>query len=57
MHNKFMPGMLIKIKGVLKMSDYVFKFKKGEVEIELKSDDPKFVEDQLDKWRDVLLKD
>ncbi len=39
------------------MSDYVFKFKKGEVEIELKSDDPKFVEDQLDKWRDVLLKD
>lgn len=39
------------------MSDYVFKFKKGEVEIELKSDDPKFVEDQLDKWRDMLLKD
>jgi hypothetical protein len=39
------------------MSDYLFKFKKGEVEIELKTDDPKFVEDQLDKWRDVLIKE
>ena len=38
------------------MSDYVFKMKKGEVEIELKSDDTKFVEEQLDKWRDAILK-
>jgi len=30
--------------------------KKGEVEIELKSDDTKFVEEQLDKWRDAILK-
>jgi hypothetical protein len=39
------------------MSDYLFTFKKGEVEIELKSDDPKFIEEQLDKWREALLKD
>lgn len=39
------------------MSEYLFKFKKGDVEIELKSDDPKFIEDQLDKWKEALLKD
>lgn len=39
------------------MSEYLFTFKKGEVEIVLKSDDPKFVEEQLDKWRDALIKD
>lgn len=39
------------------MSEYVFKMKKGDVEIELKSDDSKFIEDQLDKWREALLKD
>ena len=38
------------------MSDYTFKMKKGDVEIELKSDDPKFVQEQLDKWREALLK-
>jgi len=30
--------------------------KKGDIEIELKSDDARFIEDQLDKWRDALLK-
>lgn len=39
------------------MAEYVFKMKKGDVEIELKSDDSKFIEDQLDKWRDALLKE
>lgn len=39
------------------MSDYIFKMKKGDIEIELKSDDSRFIEDQLDKWRDALLKD
>lgn len=39
------------------MSDYIFKMKKGEIEIELKSDDPKFIEEQLDKWRDALIKE
>lgn len=38
------------------MGDYIFKMKKGEIEIELKSDDTKFVEEQLDKWRDSILK-
>ncbi|MEI7473887.1 MAG: hypothetical protein WCK67_03835 [bacterium] len=37
------------------MSEYVFKMKKGEIEIELKSDDARFIEDQLDKWREALL--
>jgi hypothetical protein len=39
------------------MSEYVFRMKKGEIEIELKSDDSKFIEEQLDKWREALLKD
>ncbi len=39
------------------MSEYVFKMKKNDVEIELKSDDSKFIEEQLDKWREALLKD
>ena len=38
------------------MSEYIFKMKKGDIEIELKSDDSRFIEDQLDKWRDALLK-
>lgn len=37
------------------MSEYVFKMKKGEIEIELKSDDSRFIEEQLDKWRNALL--
>lgn len=38
------------------MHEYVFKMKKGDIEIELKSDDIEFVEEQLNKWRDELLK-
>jgi len=30
--------------------------KKGDIEIELKSDDIEFVEEQLNKWREELLK-
>ena len=37
------------------MSDYVFKMRKGDIEIELKSDDIRFIEEQLDKWRDALI--
>ena len=29
--------------------------KKGEIEIELKTDDLEFVEEQLNKWREDLL--
>ena len=38
------------------MHEYVFKMKKGDVEIELKSDDTKFIEEQLNKWREDLIK-
>lgn len=36
--------------------EYTFKVKKGDVEIELKSTDTKFIEEQLEKWRELLLK-
>lgn len=36
--------------------EYTFKVKKGDVEIELKSSDTKFIEEQLEKWRELLLK-
>jgi hypothetical protein len=35
--------------------EYSFKIKKGDVEIELKSSDTKFIEEQLEKWRKMLL--
>ena len=38
------------------MSEYVFKLKKGEVEIELKSDDTEFIEEQWKKWKKLHLK-
>ena len=37
------------------MSEYVFKLKKGELELELRSDDPVFVEQQMAQWRQQLL--
>ena len=37
------------------MSEYIFKLKKGDIEIELRSDDPKFIEDQLNIWRSIFL--
>lgn len=37
------------------MSDYIFKLKKGELELELKSDDAQFIEAQMDAWRSLLL--
>lgn len=36
--------------------EYVFKIKKGDIEIELKSDDPQFIEEQMTKWREEILK-
>lgn len=38
------------------MAEYVFKMKKGEIEIELSSDDAEFVEQQLAKCREEILK-
>jgi len=39
------------------MKEYVFKMKKGDVEIELKSTDLEFIEEQMNKWRDEMVKD
>lgn len=38
------------------MPQYVFKMKKGDLEIEFSSDDADFVEQQLEKWREEILK-
>ena len=38
------------------MHEYVFKMKKGYLEIEFSSDDADFVEQQLEKWRGEILK-
>ena len=43
------------IEGCSTVSEYVFKLKKGDLELELKSDDPKFIETQMDNWRNLLL--
>jgi hypothetical protein len=40
---------------LITMSDYIFKLKKGELELELKSDDAQFIEAQMDAWRSLLL--
>ena len=46
-----------KLKGVLFKWQITFlKIKKGEIEIEIASDDPKFIEDELSKWREDILK-
>jgi len=37
------------------VSEYIFKLKKGDLELELKSDDPKFIETQMDNWRNTLV--
>ncbi|MDH4378529.1 MAG: hypothetical protein QE263_01300 [Vampirovibrionales bacterium] len=37
------------------MSEYVFRLKKGDLELELKSDDAQFIEQQMDNWRNVLI--
>lgn len=37
------------------MSEFVFKIKKGEIEIEISADDPKFIEEELEKWRGAIL--
>lgn len=49
-------NMLILDKGrKIMQHEYVFKMKKGDIEIELKSDDIEFVEQQLNKWREDIM--
>ena len=37
------------------MSEYVFKLKKGDLELELTSDDAKFIETQMANRRNMLV--
>ncbi len=37
------------------MSEYIFKLKKGDLELELRSDDAKFIEMQMENWRNTLV--
>lgn len=37
------------------MSEYIFKLKKGDLELELQSDDAQFIESQMEAWRKLLL--
>ena len=37
------------------MHEYVLKLKKGEIEIEIKSDDLEFIREQLTKWHDEVV--
>ncbi len=36
--------------------EYIFKMKKGDIEIELSSTDENFIKEQLEIWRSQLLK-
>lgn len=36
--------------------EYTFKMKKGDIEIELSSTDENFIQEQLEIWRNQLLK-
>ena len=56
MITKLYTIILFFLKRSESMAEYVFKMKKGDVEIELKSDDTKFIEEQLNKWREDILK-
>ena len=38
------------------MHEYVLKLKKGELEIEIKSDDLEFIREQLTKWHDEIVR-
>ena len=37
------------------MQEYVLKLKKGELEIEIKSDDLEFIKEQLQKWHKEIV--
>lgn len=51
----FTPFTVASGKGRGNVSEYVFKLKKGDLELELKSDDAKFIETQMDNWRNMLV--
>ena len=37
------------------LSEYVFKIKKGDLELEVRSNDQAFMEGQVETWRNVLV--
>lgn len=37
------------------LSEYVFKIKKGDLELEVRSNDASFMEGQVETWRKVLV--
>jgi hypothetical protein len=39
------------------VSEYVFKLKKGDLELELSSDDAQFIETQMEHWRQMLIRE
>ena len=41
--------------GILKMHEYVLKLKKGDIELEIKSDDLEFIREQLQKWHNDVV--
>jgi hypothetical protein len=57
LYNRFSStwGCGMSREGNPALSEYVFKLKKGELELELKSDDAQFIEAQMENWRKMIL--
>lgn len=36
-------------------SDYIFRLKKGDLELEVQSNDAAFMEAQMENWRNILV--
>ena len=39
------------VLSTITFDEYILKLKKGEIEIEIKSDDMNFIREQLEKWQ------
>ena len=37
------------------LNEYVFRLKKGDMEIEIRSNDPTFMQAQMENWRQTIL--
>lgn len=37
------------------LNEYVFRLKKGDMEIEIRSNDPAFMQAQMENWRQTIL--
>ena len=45
----------IRIDLAMNSSEYVFRLKKGDLELEVRSNDSAFMEAQMESWREVLV--